>query len=74
MLFITSTTFPTEVVIGFNPESYRVAEDAGDINLVVCVLSGMLQTQVSVLFHTNPGSAVGELHITKLTVVTVNVL
>ena len=48
-------------MIGFNPDSYRVSEDAGDTDLVVCVLSGELQTQVSILFFNSPDTAVGKL-------------
>lgn len=51
----------TEVVIGFDQESYRVSEMAEVVTITVRLISGELQTQVSVLFSTSSGSAVGKL-------------
>ena len=58
---IYSYSLPTEVVIGFDPEFYRVSEDEGTVTLTVRLLGGVLQTNVSILFSTNSESAVGKL-------------
>ena len=52
---------PTGVVVGFGPTSYTVSEAAGTATLTVRVISGRLQTQVSTVFSTSPGTAVGKL-------------
>ena len=48
-------------MIGFDPDSYRVPEDAGTVLLNVRLISGVLQTEVSIKFFTNQYSAFGEL-------------
>ena len=49
------------VVIGFDPDSYSVLEDAGTATLTVRLLRGELQTEVSIQFFTSNGTAVGKL-------------
>lgn len=51
----------TGVVIGFDPDSYCVVEEAGSVTLTVRVLSGVVLTQVSTQFSTSPGTAVSKL-------------
>ena len=48
-------------MIGFDPDSYRVSEDAGTVTLTVRLANGVLQTNVSAQFSTSPDSAVGKL-------------
>ncbi len=53
-------TMFSDVTIGFIPDVYSVSEDMGSVNLVVGVLEGALERQVSVQFQTAPQSAEGE--------------
>ena len=48
-------------MVGFSPTSYTVSEAAGTARLTVRVISGTLQSQVSTVFSTSPGTAVGKL-------------
>ena len=48
-------------MVGFDPDSYTVSEAVGTATLTVRVISGTLQTQVSTVFSTSPGTAVGKL-------------
>ena len=52
---------PTGIVIGFDSESYRVSESVDTVTLIVRLISGVLQTNVSILFSTKADSAVGKL-------------
>ena len=52
---------PTGVVVGFKQSSYAVSESVRTATLTVMVISGTLQTQVSTVFSTSPGTAVGKL-------------
>ena len=55
-------SLPTDVVvIGFSMNFYTVSEGAGTATLTVRVIIGTLQTQVSTVFSTSPGTAVGKL-------------
>ena len=57
---LLSSLLPTEVVIGFDPETYTVDENDGFATLIVRVLSGALGKEVTVDFTTLPGSAIGK--------------
>ena len=46
------------VVIGFDPASYRVAENAGSVALTVKLLSGSLTETVTLLYKTSDGAAI----------------
>jgi hypothetical protein len=48
------------VTIGFNPEDYTVNEVDGQAVLNVEVLSGILETTVTVMFQTMSGAATEE--------------
>ena len=43
--------------IGFDPEEYAVRETDGQAVLMVRLISGTLERDVTVLFETSPGSA-----------------
>ena len=61
MCILNINLLPAEIVIGFDPASYCVLEDAGMVTLTIKILNGILQTEVSTQFFTSPGTAVGEL-------------
>lgn len=48
-----------DVVIGFNPITYNVSEDAGSVTVTVAVLSGTLDQDVEVSVSTVDDSATG---------------
>ena len=59
-MMFSFSPLPTEVVIGFDPETYHVEEDAGTATLTVRVLRGMLGVEVTIDFSTIPGTATGK--------------
>ena len=72
--FSPFSLLPTDdVVIGFDPETYRVREDAGTATLTVRVLRGMLGKEVTVDFTTLPGSSISK-SLRRITDIESNVL
>ena len=51
---------PTEVQIGFEPDSYTVSEEVGSVTLTVRLVSGLLERDVEVRFMTADDGALGE--------------
>jgi hypothetical protein len=46
-----------EITVGFNPDNYEVNEVDGQVELIVEVINGTLERNVSILFETSPGEA-----------------
>ena len=57
---IYSSHYLTEVVIGFNPDTYSVREPDGFVELFVAVLQGQLQRSVIVNVTLHDHTAVGK--------------
>ncbi len=50
--------YPLPVVtVGFAPQNYTVSEEGGSVNLVVMLLQGTLERNISVPFFTSSGTA-----------------
>ncbi len=61
-----SLTFSSELIIGFDSDSYTVSESDGTVSFIVRILSGTIDgrtpsSDVVVEFFTGDGSALGEL-------------
>ena len=52
---VVYTTY-TGVTVGFDPDVYEVAEDAGSVTLIIRLI-GVLERDVTVFYETNPGTA-----------------
>ena len=53
---VVYTTY-TGVTVGFDPDVYEVAEDAGSVTLIIRIIDGVLERDVTVFFETSPGTA-----------------
>ena len=58
--FLLYSAMHTDVIIGFDPDSYSVDEEAGVVTFVVRVLEGSLMVPVTVRFSTIDGLAMSE--------------
>ncbi len=61
-IFNMSSLFPFHyplpvVTVGFAPQNYTVSEEGGSVNLVVMLLQGTLERDISVPFLTSSGTA-----------------
>ena len=45
------------MTIGFDPDAYTVAENGGSVMLMVRLINGVLEREVTVEFETSPGTA-----------------
>lgn len=56
--YLSSPSITLSVVtVGFAPQNYTVSEEGGSVNLVVMLLQGTLERDISVPFFTSSGTA-----------------
>ena len=55
----------TVVTIGFDPDQYTVSEPDGTVTLMVRLINGVLERDITVDFETSPGTATSAGNLNK---------
>ena len=71
---VATVTITDDVVIGFDPDTYTVNEDAGTVELTVKVLAGSLTRDVTLTYDTMDGTATAGEDYTAVSMGTVTLL